>query len=123
MIFIRLRFREGTYGLAESHDKKLNKLAFFFTDDVRSHVASFKSWLLNPLLDYTASNYSFLEKEGDTVIIGDQYAVGDPYEYCLELPISDLIQLLDQWDTLYKRKPKEIIIKCENGKIVLEGID
>ena len=95
-------------------------LTGFFTSDVGSSVESFVKFIQNIDEDGTSSNYCFLEKEDDDVIIGCQFDE-DPYENGIRMSQKEFLSMLNQWRELVKQKPQEIIVYKEGESYRLEG--
>ena len=122
MKYIKFKLDRHRYYPEESNCKDLRMLGAFFRSDVGCDISSFKDFLLDQGQEDTASNFSFLEKEGNNIVIGCLYSE-DPYEWTFETTIKQLIEILDQWEKLCKLEPQEIIITREGDSITLEGKD
>jgi len=122
MKYIKLKYRGRSYHLSEDYANKLYLLAYFLLCDVTSSSESFIDWLKDPAFDYTTSNFAFLEKEGDIIIIGRESAENE-YEDIFEIKVNNLIAVLEKWKKLYKEKPKEIIITYDGQHVDLIGKD
>lgn len=123
MNFLKLlKTKLNTYSVEEHNSNKLPFLAYFLTDDVQ-YVGS-ESWkrLISNLKDdeTTGGNISFLDRIGNKIVIGDNLA-DDRYAITYEIFIENLLEVLDQWEQLCKKRPQEIWIFEENGKAWLEG--
>lgn len=123
MIFVKLIQTEtGRYSIAQHNNEPLTTIASFLTDDVGQRVQNWKNWINNPQHDDTSSNISYLEKEGDNIVVGYLFAPDDdPYKYSVTLSKQNLLETLEQWEQLCKEKPQEIWIFEENGRVWLEG--
>ncbi len=110
-----------SYLLDNCNDNFLEVLGHFLTNDVDS-IAFWKEWINNSKYEDTAGNFTFLEKEGDKIIIGYLYAE-DEYKNIFETTQKQLLEILDHWEELCKQRPHEIIITKEGDKVTLEGRD
>jgi hypothetical protein len=123
MNFIQLiKERECFYKVQDRVGRLSVFFSYFLTDDVGLQVQNWKDLINDPKRDGTSSNISFLEKEGENVIVGYLFAPeNDPYKNSTKLSKQNLLEVLDQWEKLCKEKPQEIWIFEENGKVWLEG--
>jgi hypothetical protein len=105
----------------ESDSQTMNVVGYFLTDDV--HRGGGKDWIkfiLESSYQDCTSNYSFMEKEDGNIVLGcilDE----DPYDRALTVPISVMIDLLEQWDMICKMNPDEVIITYDQDKFHVEG--
>ena len=95
-------------------------LSAFLTDDVGPRGASrWIEWLLDGIPSDAESNHCFLEKENnDLVLIGtipSWLCDEDPYWDSFQMPIPQLVYLLEQWKKVWEDKPDEVIITRENN--------
>ena len=100
-------------------------LGAFLTSDVvgPNGARSFKKWIFDERYPDANSNFSFLEKEGNNIIIGCDHWVNDPYEWTFECTKNQLAYILDQWAELVPLRPKEIIIIQDGDSFIVEGYD
>jgi len=95
-------------------------LGRFLTDDVRSNPLSFKEYALNDWEIYTSSNTTSLEKQNSYILLNDLYSE-EEIPTTLKMTHDQFIKLLDDWEKkVCKLEPKEVIIKHENGKFIIE---
>lgn len=113
-----LKLIDNHYSIEQSNDDIIQLLSLFLLSDVgcsKDNDIPFVSWLENPdpIIDHDASNYAFLEREGNLITIGCRYDE-DPYERAIEIDRLKLSKIIREWNKLCNLKPKEIIITKEN---------
>lgn len=101
----------------------LEMLGCFLTSDVGGPLRAgwFKEWIFDDASEEIGGNFSFLEKEGDKIIIGCDHWVNDPYEWTFECTKKQLAYILDRWAELVILRPKEIIITQDDDTYIVEG--
>jgi hypothetical protein len=102
----------------------LDKLAIFLFVEVVCFGSARLTRLINELKDEeeTSGNMMKVQKVHDNAYISDVYYDGPEKERkCFVMPIGELIALMQSWEELMKRKPDEIILTGDNGKIQLIG--
>ena len=77
-------------------------------------------WAKDPEFHYRHANITFLRKESGKMIIGDLYDKESSTRKFI-LPIEKFIKLLNDWEAVGVKYPKEIIITKEGDKITVEG--
>ena len=99
-------------------------LAFFLIDDVGCRgINNWKTFIQDPSRKWTGSNYSSLEKENDSILIGfapDQNLENPEVFITNE---TELNYILDRWQEACEKKPKRIIITRDNGKVSVDFED
>jgi hypothetical protein len=114
----------GNYSFKGASNIEMEILGLFFSSDVGCSGSLFGRWAVDDSLGTGVSgNITFLEKEGNYIFMSDLYAEEDPP---LELKISrqQFVALFDFWqEKVCKLKPKEVIIKYENGEFSMETKD
>jgi hypothetical protein len=120
-IFLTIVFEDGHYRFKGASNDRIGNLGFFLSSDVRCFRSSFKEWILDTRYDYTAGNISKLEKDGDYILISDQYSEEDDDNPPLKIHRAELIKILDAWEQFCKTRPKEIIITQEGEVFNIEG--
>jgi hypothetical protein len=120
MDFVRLIYEKDSYSCKEGSNLKMDILGFFLSSDVGCGWSSFKEFAFNEWEINTSSNITFLRKENGRVLLSDLYSEeSEPTE--LEMTVEQFIQLLDDWEIkVCKTKPKEVLIKYENGEFIIE---
>jgi hypothetical protein len=99
-------------------------LGNFLSSDVGCCYTHFyKKWALNDQQFATGGNITWIEKEGDIIILTDLYSEEEiPTQ--LTITKQQFIQLLDDWqEKVCKPKPTEVIIKYENNQFIIETKD
>lgn len=112
----------GYYSYQDASNVEMNILATFLTDDIRcSGRTFFKDWLLSNENAWAVSgNATVLEKEGDYIYMTEEYSVEEELTE-FKIGIQQLVKLIDDWnEKVCKLKPKEVIIKHENGEFIIE---
>lgn len=122
--FVKLVFDEklGHYlykGAPYSSNIGMEILGVFLAYDAVSGGVSFKKWALNEAETITGSNATNLEKKNKCVLLSDIYSV-EKKPTKLKIPLDQFVYLLDHWNALCSTKPKEVVIKYENGQFVIE---
>lgn len=120
MNFVKLIYERGSYSCKKGSNLKMDILGFFLSSDVRCYWPSFKKWALNDFETRTSSNVTFLRKNNGKTFLSDLYSE-EPEPIELEMTIQQFVQLLDDWETkVCKKKPKEVLIKHEDGQFTIE---
>jgi hypothetical protein len=114
----------GFYSCRDTSNVEMEILGLFFTDNVGCRDSSFARWVVDDSLGFEVSGNSVcLEKEDDYILLSNLYAEEDN-QVQLKMSRRQLIQLLHEWqEKVCKLKPKEVIIKCENGEFSIETKD
>jgi|GEM_PF-3208316 len=124
---IRFQYSMKRYRPMVSGYADLDMLGAFLGMDVGTDVENgqppFKAWIYDDRYENTGSNFSFLEKEGDKIIIGCEHWKNDPYEWIFECTKKQLAHILDRWAELVPLRPKEIIIIYDGETYFVEGRD
>jgi hypothetical protein len=131
MEFVRLILdgNYGDYSYKHSSSIEMDIIGCFFTDNVgckagTSRHPTYQDWARDDSLGSCVSgNMIELEKEGEYIFLQDIYSQeSEPTR--LKMSRAQLVQLLDEWqEKVCKLKPKEVIIKCENGEFSIETKD
>ena len=126
MEFIKFGKPRGYYTLIEDNDKKgITHLAYFLTDDIGPRDGQFfKEFLNDTTRTTTNSNYAYLEKIGNKIIIGfedDQYEVPLEKQHVFETTKEQLKYIIDRWVELWHKDAKEILITRDGDKVTVEG--
>jgi hypothetical protein len=77
------------------------------TSSIVSYSEDFKRWVLNNLTNKTAGNITFLDKEGDYIILRDRYSEEPEQGPEVYIPKSEMLRLLDWWEQVWKHKPAQ----------------
>jgi hypothetical protein len=125
MEFVKLALRSNGNGYTYkgSSSIRMDIIGMFLATDVGNYGQSFKEWIMDTTQTATASNVTCLEKKAGDIFLSDLYsAEKKPTE--IGISFNDLIQLLDNWkEKVCEKKPKEVIIKYENGQFFIETKD
>ena len=90
------------------------------TDDIAGDTDAtfFREWLSAPQATRAEGNCSDLKKVGDDIVIRwlfDEH-FGTPEEVSLTISKKNLLEILESWKALYKKKPAKItIVKTDKG--------
>lgn len=95
-------------------------LSGFLRDDAGPHEILFKDFIGNFNEQRCGGNFSWLEKDGDSVLIGCGWAE-NPYENYVIMPQKEFLSILNQWGQLIRQDPREIIMYKEGESYRLEG--
>jgi len=96
-------------------------LGRFLASDVGCYWPSFKEWIFNEPSLYTGGNITNLEKEGDCIIISDQFSEkpdGGPY---FKVSKQAFYDLLSDWEKTCKQKPNEVLITYDGHKFEIKS--
>jgi hypothetical protein len=110
----------GNYTARSDTTIEMCILGKFLASDVRSSALSFKEWLLDETQTFTGGNITNIEKEGNDVLLNDQYSEqpdGGPY---FRIPKREFINLLDEWEKICKEKPQEVLVEWDGKCFVVE---
>lgn len=70
-----------------------------------------------------SGNITALEKDGDYIELTDLYSE-EEVPTILRISRNQFVKLLDEWEEkVCKQKPKEVIIKYDNGEFIIETKD
>jgi hypothetical protein len=112
----------GDYSYHDDSNIEMCILAGFLTSDIGSHPSSFIEWGLTDKWknEETNGNCTFLRKEGNNILLSDLYSEEEsPIE--LKLTKEQYKQILTDWqEKVLNLRPKEVIIKHENGQFIIE---
>jgi hypothetical protein len=114
------------YSSVESSTDAIGYLGGFLCYDVGSDIKSWKEWINDPENHSVSSNYSGLEKNGNSVTIAFEHDwfYETPGAPVFELTIAQMNYILDSWKEALEKKPnKIIIIKDDKGGIKVEFED
>jgi|GEM_PF-1486074 len=118
---VRLFHKNKIWSMVYSSDDTMNLVGFLITDEIpMKGVVERIKWLLNGREDSIGCNYIFMEKEHGNAILACLFDE-DPYYRALIVPIPVMIDLLEQWATVCKMNPDEVIITYDQGKFHVEG--
>jgi len=135
MNFVKLSFNSanGRYSYTEASSEEMSDLGLFLTDGTGCDKKTLITWALYEDGDMCGSNATRIEKPGDGCIYLsseysaegyislDDYYSEDKTPKKLKLSIAQFVQLLDDWkEKVCVPKPKEVMIKYENGQFIIE---
>ena len=125
MVFVKLLLSQSYegYSYIGASDIKMGNLGIFLTDDVGSRPSVFKEYAFNDRQQFMSSNATTLEKQNGYILLRDQYPE-EEIPTNLKMSHEQFIKLLDDWEEkVCKLKPKEVIIRHENGQFIIETKD
>jgi hypothetical protein len=126
-----LNSNHGHYSDRESSNVEMCVLGMFLFDMWRCENSTFKAWALankeNPKSGFNygiGTNATYLEEDdnGDIHIL--DAIGGDPGDIpgLIKMTKEQFVHLLDDWhEKVCKHKPKEVIIRHENGQFSIES--
>jgi hypothetical protein len=114
----------GFYSCRDTSSADMEILGLFFTDNVGCRDSSFARWVVDDSLGFEVSGNSVcLAKEEDHILLSNLYAEEDN-QVQLKMSRAQLVKLLDEWqEKVCKLKPKEVIVKFEDGEFSMETKD
>ena len=110
--YLKLKKSESGYDYVETNDDGLGTLYFFLDECWHFGVSTFKELINDPTVEGGGGNITLWEREGNKIIIIFAFPRDDedPYKDAFEATIEELNCILDQWEELLKKMPKEIIM-------------
>jgi len=123
MEFIKLRLRvlpSISYSYEDASSIEMNILGNFLACDARYNPSSFIEYVFNNEEQYTSSNLTALEKEGNYILLTDLFSE-EKVSTVLKMTREQFVQVLTDWEEkVLKLKPKEVIIKYEDDQFSIE---
>lgn len=120
---LKLIAGKNFYWVEEHSDLKLVHLGHWLIDDVGCDgIMAWKEWMNDSSKLGTAGNYGYIEKNAESVML---WFVYDYFENVLQAPVfetsvRELNYVLDRWQEACEKKPKKIIITCDDGVIAID---
>ena len=122
MNFVRLTLDQsyGNYSCYQYSNSEMNILGNFFSDDIGCYSPTFREWATKEHWKGASGNITMVEKEGGFIYLTDLYSEEkSPTE--VKMTVEQFVQILDDWrDKVCATKPKEVVIKYENDKFIIE---
>jgi hypothetical protein len=116
--YVKLLYEDNRYQYKGSNDVKMDILGIFLATDVGCYSPWFHEWALDDNQTDTGANYTSLEKEKNYIVLSEDASVGrGPFYYFHK---DEFVKLLEQWEQVCKKKPKEVIITMENETFNIE---
>lgn len=115
-----VKSNEESYAYQISNSIKLDIVGSFLIHDCYYGIKGYKEGILSDECLGLTGNLTFIEKEGDHVILSDHFSEqpdGGPY---FKIPKDEFLRLLDMWEKVYKEKPQEITIIYDGQKFSIE---
>src|SRR4030095_4669562 len=111
------------YNYEEASSIAMCILGRFLFSDVGNDISFYKEWLLNNKYNSAGGNITELDRVGNYILLSDACAEEDiPTK--TKITSAQFLNLLDDWKKkVITLKPKEVIIKYENDKFVIETKD
>jgi hypothetical protein len=117
----------GSYSYRGASDLKMDIIGRFLVSDVRCNNTHFRAWSLadkedvNGIYSYNiGGNVTDLEEENNEILMRDSYSE-EEIPTVVKMSRKQFVQLLDDWnEKVCKVKPKEVVIKYENGEYSIE---
>ena len=126
MEFLKLLLNSGhrgSYSYEDASSIGMCVLANFFSSDVYEDSNGYKEWALDERFDSANSNATCLEKVPDGIYLfdGTEGISEQSRANGIKVSLPQFLQLMDDWnEKVWKRKPKEVIIKHENDRFIIE---
>jgi hypothetical protein len=111
--FIRIVLKDGSYTFKAADTVEMGILGCFLASDVGCYSASFKEWALYDQDTLTGGNITDLEKDGDDILLNDQYSEQPDKGPYFRIPKQQFIKLFDEWEKICKEKPQEVLIEWD----------
>lgn len=113
---------ESYYSRTFNSDRMALLGAFFAVDYALYKFGRLIEWAHDPDFNDTHANITFLEKENDKMTIGDLYDE-ESFSRKFSLPIKNFVKLLNDWEQVTSKHPKQIIITKEGDGVTVEGVN
>lgn len=110
--FVIIYKATGNNFLKKFSNSKMSLIGSFLLFDA-NRIDNWITWFHSDSYDATESNYCWIEKENDIVIIG--YLHSDDMEPHIEVPFTFLMKVLALWKECREGKKDELTIEEENG--------
>jgi hypothetical protein len=116
-----------SYDLILLEPKSSLLLAMFLTDDVGGCAKSFITWFEDPAHNLGSSNATQYSVDDGMVTFTPEWKLD--YEECIakgnyfQIPFDLLMQLLHQWEIVYKQKPPYITVVVTDDTVSVTGSD
>ncbi len=95
-------------------------LGRFLFSDVGNDISFYKEWLLDNKYNSAGGNITELGRIGNYILLSDAYSE-ENVPTKVKITGTQFLYLLDDWEEkVCKLKPKEVIIKYENGEFIIE---
>jgi len=110
----------GYYDLLNGSTDQAKLLGYFLLDDVNDGAKKWKDWAINPQYTDVQGNFCGVSKRANKMHV---FFLHDNEVVPAVLDFSEFINLLDQWDPLYKSQQfQTIIITIDyDGKVAVDG--
>ena len=123
MNFVKIIYQSGSYNCFDTDSVKMYILGMFLVREVNCDVLFFKEWLFDSEYTCIDGNSIELDKENEHILLRDTYSQ-EKIRTVLRISNQQFLKILDEWnEKVIKLKPKEVIIKYENDKFVIETKD
>ena len=123
MKFVKLLLSQTYQGYSyiNASDIKMSILGLFLTDDIGCSPSLFKEWTFNENWgDACSGNITGLEKEDNYILLTDLYSE-EEVPTVLKMTREQYVQVITDWEEkVCKLMPKEVVIKYENDKFIME---
>jgi|SRR5579862_2524739 len=132
MEFVHLKYCNDWYSYQDASNIGMCILGRFLLSDVRCYSPTFREWAAadkdmpgSGFTHYVGGNATELEEEDNHVYLfdGTEPMTEEIRANGFRVPRAQFIQLLDDWkEKVCEKKPKEVVIKHENGQFIIETI-
>ena len=116
--------RDFYYSYKEADTVEMCIIGSFLTSDVGSGLdSSYQDWFYNDTHEVGGGNATNLEKDGDFILLTDEYPVEKFAHIVVTMRRAQFIKLLNDWkEIVCKNRPQELILRYENDEYTLEVI-
>mgnify|MGYP003498212316 CR=1 FL=1 len=123
MSYARFEDHDGYYSRIEETDVEMCILGRFLTDDIGSFMQFFLDWASSDQGGVTGGNSTNIEKDGDFILLTDEYPVEKFAHIVVTMRRAQFIKLLNDWkEIVCKNRPQELILRYENDEYTLEVV-
>jgi hypothetical protein len=118
---VKLVYKNGSYDYQKATSREMELIGIFLSSNVSSSWKSFKEFGKSAVETYTSGNTIYLEKDdNNNIILGDLYEQ-EKNPTVVKFDTHQYLNLLDAWgEQVWSSKPREVIIRYDNGQLSLE---
>jgi hypothetical protein len=108
---VKFILRDGFYRQEKFSQDLLDILVMFLTDDT-ADISFFKRWVFSNS-DEAGGNITWLDKKGDDIYLSNLLNK----DKFLIIPKVEFLRILDEWEQICKKQPKEVWLIKDNNTI------
>lgn len=113
MIILKFILYDNVYLSNYCSEPEICILGNFLQDYGSGYKSTFKEWVYDKYIN-TGSNTCYLEKEGNYIIIEDDYTE-DPNAPIFKISKEKFIKMLNEWEKIYRLKADEVIFNWDDN--------